>query len=213
MHAPAATEAGKISTYLMMNKPRGYITAMKDPLRKTVAELLPPGIRCSVHPVGRLDMDTEGFLLFTDDGMADVSLLSPDRHVSKTYWFCALGRYDRSFPEKAANGMPIEGGRYVTKSAVFEYGGSMTKKEAAQLLSQYDRKRLLKIRDASLYCGSLTLTEGRKHQVKQMVAAAGAKVIYLKRTAFAGISLDPTLGPGEYRPLNETETALILKNI
>ena len=93
---------------VMLNKAAGFLTARSDRTRTTVMELLPPELR-HLHPVGRLDMDTEGLLLLTDDGMLDRRLLLPERHVEKLYAFRAFGRLEQADFDRMAAGVPLEG--------------------------------------------------------------------------------------------------------
>ena len=168
--------------YLMLNKPAGYLTATKDLYAPTVMDLLPEYWRKrKVAPVGRLDKDTEGLLIFTNDGQLAHRLLSPRRRVAKTYFL----RVDREVTpadlQALAAGVVLDDG-YRTLPAEVE------------LLKPGNEPEL-----------ELTIYEGKFHQVKRMLQAVGKNVIYLQRRAMAGVELDPRLKPGENRELTAEE--------
>lgn len=154
--------------YYILNKKSGYVTAVEDPRDKTVMDLLPDWvIKKDLAPVGRLDKDTEGLLLLTNDGQLNHKLLSPKSHVDKTYIAHTEKDFDENDLEKLRNGVDIGG--YITMPA-----------EAKKV----DEKIL-----------SLTIREGKFHQVKKMVEAIDNKVIYLKRISFGKLVLgDMELG-------------------
>lgn len=168
--------------YYMLNKPSGCVSAVKD-REMTVLDLLGKERREGLFPVGRLDKDTEGLLLITDDGELAHRLLSPKKHVEKTY----LIGLDRALlpEEKQALRQGVDiGEKRLTLPARVEEG---------------DGERLL----------CLTITEGRYHQVKRMIAAVGATVLSLKRVRMGSLVLDETLAPGQYRPLTREELRLL----
>lgn len=167
--------------YFMLNKPQGVLSATKDREERTVVELLTDVDR-ALFPVGRLDKDTEGFLLLTDDGELAHRLLAPSYHVPKTYYLEYEGDLAENAIEWAAEGIEI-GEKHPTKPAVLH----LLEKGKAEL----------------------TIEEGKFHQVKRMIAALGGTVTYLKRISMAGIELDETLGLGEYRELTEEEVAVL----
>lgn len=173
--------------YLMMNKPQGYLSATYDERDSTIMELLEPeDIVFEPFPVGRLDKDTEGFLLLTNDGKLSHQLLSPKKEVGKTYFARVEGRVDGTDIEKFAQGVELDDG-YVTKPAQ---------------LSILKRGVISEI--------ELTITEGKYHQVKRMFESVGKRVIYLKRLSIAGLPLDETLELGEYRELTQEELEYLL---
>ena len=149
--------------YYILNKKRGYITAVDDPKDKTVMDLLPEWvIKKDLAPVGRLDKDTEGLLLLTNDGQLNHRLLSPKSHVDKTYYAELEKDVSEDDLEKLRNGVDIGG--YITMPALVE-----------------------KIDDKKIH---LTIKEGKFHQVKKMLEAVDNKVIYLKRISFGKLLLN-----------------------
>lgn len=167
--------------YLMLNKPGGVLTATEDRRQKTVLDLLPEEYR-SLFPVGRLDKDTEGLLLITNDGALAHRLLSPVKHVPKTYLVHTKKPVTSQMCEKLEAGVEI-GDETPTAPA------------KTKLLSDTD-------------CGLLlTITEGRFHQVKRMLQAVGNEVVYLKRLSMGALVLDETLSKGSWRALTEEEKA------
>ena len=169
-------------TYIMLHKPAGVLSATEDPRQRTVLDLLPPELRRrGLFPVGRLDRDTEGLLLLTDDGALAHRLLSPKSHVDKVYYArldVPLGEEDRL---AFAQGIVLEDGYQCM---------------AAELALLGDGREVL-----------ITLREGKFHQIKRMAAARGSRVIYLKRLRMGSLSLDGALPPGGWRCLTEEEIA------
>lgn len=169
--------------YIMMHKPAGCVCATKD-AGKTVLDYFPEKDRKKLFPVGRLDKDTEGLLLLTDDGMFAHNLMSPRKHVKKTYYFEAEGVLVADAKEQIAEGIDI-GDEKPTASATLE------------ILSEE--------REAQRVTGHLTISEGRYHQVKRMIAKMGATVTYLKRLSIGSVMLDESLEKGQYRFLTKEE--------
>lgn len=172
--------------YLMLNKPPGVISATEDKYDQTVVDLLDP---LSQHfepfPVGRLDKDTEGLLLITNDGQLAHNLLSPKKHVPKTYYAHIEGVVSEADVEAMRKGVTLDDG-YETKPGelVILESGSMSKIE-------------------------LTIQEGKFHQVKRMFEAVGKKVVYLKRLSMGSLQLDEELELGDYRELTAEEIAAL----
>lgn len=165
--------------YYMLNKPSGFVCAVRDEASVTVLELLEPEDRHpGLFPAGRLDKDTEGFLLLTDDGALAHRLLAPKRHVDKTYLAAVERELSPEELERLALGVDIGEARLTLPARVQSLGA----------------KELL-----------LTIHEGKFHQVKRMLQAVGNGVTALKRVSFGGLSLDAGLKPGEYRELTEDE--------
>jgi 16S rRNA pseudouridine516 synthase len=172
--------------YILMNKPQGVISATSDPRDKTVVDLLEPRLkRREVFPVGRLDKDTEGLLVLTDDGKLAHELLSPKRHVPKTYLVHCLGPITPEQLNHLKRGVEIE-------------EGIVTQPAETQLIQQGE--------DAVLH---LTIYEGKFHQVKRMLQGVGSEVTYLKRLAMGNLWLDETIALGDYRYLTEAELSLL----
>ena len=166
--------------HLMLNKPAGVLTAADDARRETVMDLLPKIARSQgCMPVGRLDMDTEGLLIFTSDGRLAHRLLSPKRRVEKRYQAIVDAPLSYNDVEAFAAGVPLSD--FVALPATLEM--------AEDARTAY-----------------VTLTEGKYHQVKRMFAARGKYVVSLRRLAFGGVWLDPTLTPGGWRALTPSET-------
>lgn len=168
--------------YYMLNKPQGVVSATVDNLHKTVLELLADKKRQDLFPVGRLDIDTEGLLLITNDGSLAHRLLSPRHHVDKTYFARVEGRLPNRAVELFLAGLVMKDG---------------TKAMPAGL------KVVKVLEDGSEIL--LTIQEGKFHQVKRMFEAVDCRVVYLKRISMGPLKLDEGLKPGEYRPLKEEE--------
>ena len=170
--------------YVMLNKPEGYVSATDDPHLPFVTELLPDELRKrDLFPVGRLDKDTVGLMILTNNGQLAHSLLSPKRHVEKDYYFTAK--------------VPM-------KEGVEEYF-----RDGVTLADGYECKSAKIVLDADRMGGIITLTEGKYHQIKRMVAASDNRVMSLERTSFGGITLDRSLERGQWRYLTAEEIALL----
>ncbi|MCJ1908520.1 pseudouridine synthase [Planococcus ruber] len=168
--------------YLLMNKPQGVISATEDKYDRTVIDLLEEEEQnFEPFPVGRLDKDTEGFLLLTNDGKLAHELLSPKKHVDKRYFAIIDGEVTEEDGAAFENGVVLDDG-YKTKPAVLKIlkSGAVSEIE-------------------------LTITEGKFHQVKRMFQSVGKEVTYLKRLSMGPLELDPALALGEYRHLAEEE--------
>ena len=172
--------------YLMMNKPSGVISATFDKFDDTVIDLLEEEYQhFDAFPVGRLDKDTEGLLLITNDGQLAHNLLSPKKHVDKEYYAQVQGKVTESEIKKFAKGLKLH-----------EYTALPAKLE----LKEYEAQNNQSI------C-HVTIQEGKFHQVKNMFAAVEMQVTYLKRIRMGSLHLDETLAFGEYRELSEEELA------
>ena len=174
--------------YLMMNKPQGVLSATEDKRDQTVIDLLDAEYNIfELFPVGRLDKDTEGFLLLTNDGKLAHNLLSPKKGVPKTYYAHIEGIVTEEDTERFSEGVILDDG-YETKPG---------------------QLRILKSADISEI--ELTITEGKYHQVKRMFEAVGKQVIYLKRLSMGPLSLDESLALGSYRELTEEELQQLMQ--
>ncbi len=171
--------------YLMLHKPQGYISATEDRTQKTVLDLVPPDLyRDGLFPAGRLDADTTGFVLLTDDGAFAHDILSPKHHVQKTYIATLEDPITEECLEQVSGGIELKDGTVCLPADV----------------------RALSEREAEL-----KLVEGKYHQVKRMFAAAGNRVVALRRTAMGDVPLDESLQPGECRELTTEELSTLRK--
>lgn len=183
-HDPIAVDGKSIgaggAVYLMLHKPAGVVSATEDAREKTVLSLLPEAYqRVGLFPVGRLDKDTEGLLLLTNDGPLAHALLSPRRHVDKVYYAEVDGVLDEADCCAFRDGVTLGDG-YICMPAHLERIGPGN-------------------------AGYVTIHEGKYHQVKRMLAARGKPVTYLKRLRFGPLELDSSLGKGCWRALTEEE--------
>lgn len=168
--------------YYMLNKPAGVVSATRDNTAGTVVELLESRDRSGIFPVGRLDKDTEGLLLLTNDGELAHRLLSPIRHVEKTYRVVLEHPLSQEDATRLEQGVDIGEERLTLPAKV----------------QMVDARTI-----------NLTIHEGKFHQIKRMLRAVDNQVTALKRITFAGIDLDEKLKPGEYRKLTEQEVAAL----
>lgn len=175
--------------YLMMNKPKGVISATEDSSQKTVIDLLEISDACyDPFPVGRLDKDTEGLLLITNDGKLAHLLLSPKKHVPKTYFAVINGVVDENDIREFSKGVILDDG-YQTKPA-----------------------KLKILKEGQYSDVEITIVEGKFHQVKRMFEAVQKRVVYLKRIKMGSLSLDESLELGEYRELTDDEIDQLKNN-
>ena len=178
--------------YYMMNKPQGVISATEDTKHKTVLDLLDDYARAKeVFPVGRLDIDTHGLLLLTNDGKLAHALISPKRHVDKTYLAQVKGIMTNEDIETFAQGIPLK---------------DFTCQPAKLELVSIDREK-----DQSLV--RVTIAEGKFHQVKRMVAYCGKEVVDLQRLTMGTLTLDEDLKRGEWRRLSKEELEGLLESV
>lgn len=175
-------------SYYIMNKPAGVVSATTDVREKTVIDLIQEDKRRDLFPVGRLDKDTEGLLVITNDGKLANSLLAPGKHVDKEYFARVEGEVTDETVLRFQEGLDI-GDDTLTKPAI------LACTEISEGISSV----------------RITITEGRYHQIKRMFQAVGMEVLYLKRIRMGNLCLDETLSCGEVRKLTEQELA-ILKN-
>lgn len=171
-------------TYIMLNKPEGVVSATEDTREKTVLDLLPEEERRKgLFPCGRLDKNTLGLVILTNDGESAHKLLSPKHHAEKTYKF--KSKLPLSLEQINALEAGVDIGGYVTKPCRIAMSGECD--------------------------GEITLIEGKYHQIKRMLEAVDNKIIYLERISFAGVELDASLERGEWRYLTNEEENLLLK--
>lgn len=176
--------------YYMLNKPQGVVSATEDPRYQTVVDLIDAKSRKDLFPVGRLDIDTEGLLLITNDGSLAHELLAPKKHVDKIYYAVCDGHIPDDAKEIFQKGILLPDGLQCLPAKL-------------EIVSKYEEngKNRTKI--------LLTIREGKFHQVKRMMEAIGCPVIYLKRMTMGPLSLDEGLKPGQYRPLTEKELEIL----
>ena len=172
----------RLERHVLMNKPAGLLTAARDSRQKTVMDLLPPvyaGLKCM--PVGRLDKDTEGLLILTTDGQLAHRLLSPKQDVAKVYRAKVTGRLDTGTVQRFREGIVFK-----------EFVSLPAKLEIEETTS-----------DTSI--ATVSVREGKFHQVKRMFSACGHEVLFLKRLSFGPIVLDENSAPGEWREMRDDE--------
>ena len=171
-------------TYIMLNKPKGYISATDDKRKQTVLDLLEPRLAArELFPCGRLDIDTTGLLILTNDGALAHALLSPKHHAEKVYRFECDKALPVDSPERVKSGLVLDDG-YECLSAEL-------------------------VLDEGRESGVITLREGKFHQIKRMAHTLGAEIVALERIEFGGVKLDRTLDRGEYRPLTPEEMSML----
>ena len=173
--------------YLMLHKPNGVVTASKDKKLPTVMDLLPKNIQSDqLYAIGRLDRDTTGLLLLTDNGPLGFQLLHPQYHVDKTY-------------QVKVNGLLTPNHIQQFKDGIVFLDGSICKPAKLEILSASPTESH----------ASITISEGKLHQVKKMFLSVGVKVTALKRVQFGDFTLNSELSEGQYRPLNPEELEII----
>ena len=172
--------------YYMLNKPQGVISATTDKEHTTVIDLFIKENVEGLYPLGRLDGDTEGLLLVTNNGSLGYRMLNPDQHIEKEYYVEVNGPLDEDAVE-------------IFKRGVTFHGGYQCKPSTLTIIESSD----------NFSRATVTISEGKFHQVKKMFLCVGVKVTYLKRIRFGEFVLDEALAPGEYRELNEAELQLV----
>lgn len=173
--------------YYLFHKPAGCVSATEDNLHKTVMDYLTDTTRSDLFPVGRLDIDTEGLLLITNDGALAHNLLSPAKHVSKTYYAKIAGRVTEADVNLFEKGVDIG-------------EDTLTKPSTLKIIKSDEESEIL-----------LTIYEGKFHQVKRMFLTIGKEVTYLKRISMGPLQLPMDMAPGTYRPLTEEELEALKK--
>ena len=174
--------------YYMLNKPAGVVSATIDREHRTVLDLLQEVNVSNLFPVGRLDMDTEGLLLLTNDGALAHELLSPRKHVDKTYFVRIVGNLSDADVKRLEQGMDIGDEKLTLPAKV-------------SCLEQFSAEKEQAV--------TITIREGRYHQVKRMFAKVGHPVLYLQRVSMGTLTLDDSLKTGEYRELTADEIAAL----
>ncbi len=195
--------AYKAYEYYMLNKPAGVISATEDRHTKTVIDLITDKSRNDLFPVGRLDKDTEGLLLITNDGDLTHRLLSPKKHVDKVYYAKVAGIVTSEHIKQFAEGLTLTDGTKVLPGELEII--SVDETCVTELMMDVSAGETTKTQLKGLSEITLTIHEGKFHQVKRMFEAVGTKVIYLKRLSMGFLKLDEALLLGEYRSLTEDE--------
>lgn len=189
--------------YYMFYKPLGCITARSDENKKTVFDYFAKEDVEGLFPVGRLDKDTEGLLLLTNDGAFCNRIMDPKGHVPKRYYMVALGEMNEEKIRKLEEGVYINPGEKPTKPGLYERDTRADKNmDIHRLVSDIPREIIKKYGNKA-FAGYLTITEGRKHQVRKMMLSVGCYVVFLRREAIGNIVLDPELKPGEYKKIEK----------
>ena len=181
----------QLTKYLMLNKPQNVITATEDASQRTVLDLIAKNDRVKrLAPVGRLDKDTTGLLLLTNDGQLSHRLLAPQKHVAKTYQATIDGIVNDDTIARFKAGIQLK-------------DGTFCKPATLKVISVVEKDNQSEI--------EVTITEGKYHQIKRMFAACGLHVATLNRISMGPLKLDPSLKPGQYRSLSENEIQTLLK--
>ncbi len=177
--------------YYLFHKPAGCVSATEDKVHRTVMDYFNDTVRKDLFPVGRLDLDTEGLLLITNDGALAHELLSPVKHVPKTYYAKVRGKVTEEDVNLFEKGVDIGEDKPTKPAKLVILSNTGHTEDADAVLSEIE----------------LTVTEGKFHQVKRMFAAVGKEVLYLKRLSMGNLALPEDLKAGEYRALREAELA------
>ncbi|MGM3174249.1 16S rRNA pseudouridine(516) synthase RsuA [Dickeya lacustris] len=173
--------------YFMLNKPQGYVCSTEDPDHPTILYFIDEPVAHKLHAAGRLDIDTTGLVLLTDDGQWSHRITSPRHHCEKTYRVTLEQPLAAETAAQFASGVQLHGEKSLTRPATLE------------VISPYEVR--------------LTIAEGRYHQVKRMFAAVGNHVVALHRERIGAVTLDDTLEPGEYRSLTPQEVASFAQSV
>ena len=176
--------------YYLLNKPAGCVSATEDRNDRTVMEYVPSD-RKGIFPVGRLDKDTEGLLIITNDGAMAHDLLSPKKHVDKTYYAKVKGKISDMEVKQFANGLFVDE-ELTALPAILKVLSYNSDKDYSEI--------------------HVTIHEGKFHQVKRMFTAIGSEVLFLKRITFGALPLDESLKTGEYRALTKEEISILQRN-
>ncbi|MCI5602105.1 MAG: pseudouridine synthase [Lachnospiraceae bacterium] len=187
--------------YYMLNKPAGVVSATVDNNDRTVIDLIDSERKKDLFPVGRLDKDTVGLLIITNDGELAHSLLSPVKHIDKKYFARVEGIITEEHIKRFKEGLKLKDGT-LTKPAQLEIikSGNVKSDNAKSDNPKSENEKSSNISEVEI-----TICEGKYHQIKRMIACVGGKVIYLKRLSMGRLELDENLREGEYRRLTEDE--------
>ena len=188
--------------YYMFNKPFGCVTARRDDRFPVVMDYFHSLENEHLSPVGRLDRETEGLLMITDDGIWNQKMTNPAFHVPKTYEFVALGTLNEENLQRLSEGVLLIGSdRPTTGASVTVTGTSILSKVVPHLHPDMQEKLKYNLPDHPVVSGTITISEGRKRQIRRMLKVVGCCVIRLKRISMGSIVLDEKLAPGEYKEI------------
>lgn len=191
--------------YYMLNKPSGVVTAVSDKNSKTVMDCFPEEMRSSLHPVGRLDKDTEGLLIITDDGDLTFRLTRPEFGINKRYFFRAFGKISEEDIKKLEKGGFLYGnGEKARPAFITDIAMSTVKEDSGHLPEEY-RAHCMRNPNGETFSAVITVSEGKRHEVKLLLKSIGCRIFYLKRISMGDFVLDPVLKPGEFREFTSDE--------
>ena len=189
--------------YYMFNKPFGCVTAHRDNRFPVVMDYFRSLENDRLSPVGRLDRETEGLLMITDDGVWNQRMTNPTFHVPKTYEFTAMGTLDEEKLRKLSEGVLLIGSdRPTTGAAITITDTSILSEVVPHLHPDMQEKLKYNLPDHPVVFGTITISEGRKRQIRRMLKVVGCCVIRLKRISMGELILDPELKPGEYKEID-----------
>ena len=191
--------------YYMLNKPSGVITATRDKTFKTVMDCFPEGIREGLFPIGRLDLDTEGLLIITDDGDFAFRMLRPEFGIKKRYFFRAFGKISEEKIKKLEEGGALYGNGEAARPAFLSGINLSTVEQDSAFIPEEDHAHCLKNPGGETFSAIITVTEGKRHEVKLLLKSIGCKIFYLQRISMGNFVLDPLLKPGEFRKFTPEE--------
>jgi 16S rRNA pseudouridine516 synthase len=189
--------------YYMLNKPAGIISASEDSREETVVDLITERKRKDLFPAGRLDRDTEGLMLITNNGALAHRMLSPKHHVDKTYYAVIMGDVSDDAVKSFADGLVLPDGLECMPADL-----EILSKVTDDLYAAIENESL---ENSVMTEVNITIREGKFHQIKRMFEAIGCEVMYLKRLTMGTLTLDESLLPGEYRRLTDEEVDSLLK--
>lgn len=190
----------------MLNKPSGIVTSVTDKESKTVMDCFPSDIRPWLFPVGRLDRDTKGLLIITDDGDFAFRMLRPEFGITKRYFFRAFGEINEEKIQKLSKGGLLYGNGESARPAFLSDIKTSTVTNDLEHIPESDRAHCMKNPSGKTFSAVITVTEGKRHEVKLLLKSIGCKIFYLKRISMGSFVLDPVLKPGEYREFTPEET-------
>ena len=191
--------------YYMLNKPSGVVTAVRDKDSLTVMDCFPEEMRSGLHPVGRLDRDTEGLLIITDDGELTFRLTRPEFGINKRYFFRAFGKISSEDIAKLKKGGLLYGNNEEARPAFISDISTSTVENDLEHIPEESRAHCMKNPKGETFSAVITVSEGKRHEVKLLLKSVGCRIFYLKRISMGDFVLDPMLKPGEFRKFNPVE--------